>query len=149
MDMLLFTFLLTFWRSYSGQEGYARRQEVYGGEIKFRPFSLGTSHWLVPRALEPSPRTNFSAKSWRKSGILGSFGLTSLHPPAPNRAAGLRTETFRMHCVYLEDNDTRLHYFRIYVCSQARQAGACANSASQSPPADQARVSFSFSRGVG
>ena len=53
-----------------------------------------------------------------------------------------------MHCVYLEDNNTRLHYFCTYVCSQARQAGAYANSASQSPPADQARVGFSFSRGL-
>ena len=31
-----------------------------------------------------------------------------------------------MHCVYLGDNNTRLHYFRTYICLQARHADACA-----------------------
>ena len=63
------------------RKGYARRQEWSGGEIKFRPFSLKTAHCAVFRALEPSSRTNFSAKTGRKSGFRSSFGLTSLHPP--------------------------------------------------------------------
>ena len=58
-----------------------------------------------------SPRTNFSAETRRKSGFLGSFDLTSPHPPASER--GFQFEDDVTQQPYCPDRRTALETFAL------------------------------------